>query len=254
MGKNTTAEWVTEFLFQGDTAGILIRLNSQTTHVDCFSPACGSSKSSGILEQILMDGDDYSLQIVVTSWNLGENSSNFLLPGEDKIITRVGDDPKCSIPHPHFGMEWCAVVLCQLTQYSQCGSAPWREVQQLGNHGRQPEPTQTLQKPLKRRTEASPCGNKHKDPCKTVKRAASTLELVPGAEISDVTDATSVVIFKELQHRPTGTSGIRYKRAFTFYQHFRMPWFPPQKKLMNTSFTEPSRNHGRIETKNMFSS
>lgn len=50
----------------------------------------------------------------------------------------------------------------------------------------------------------------------------STLELVPGAEISDVTDATSAETFKEFQHRPTGTSGIRYKRPFTLYQHFRM--------------------------------
>lgn len=87
MGRNTRAEWVTAFPFQGDTAGILVRLNSQTTHSDCFSPACGCSKSSGILEQTLIDGDDYSLQIVVTSWNFGENSSNFLLPGEDKVIT-----------------------------------------------------------------------------------------------------------------------------------------------------------------------
>lgn len=87
MGRNTRAEWVTAFPFQGDTAGILVRLNSQTAHSDCFSPACGCSESSGILEQILIDGDDYSLQVVVTSWNFGENSSNFLLPGEDKVIT-----------------------------------------------------------------------------------------------------------------------------------------------------------------------
>lgn len=104
----------------------------------------------------------------------------------------------------------------------------------MGNHGRQPESTQTLQKPPKRRTEASPCGNKQKDPCKTVKWAASTLELVPGAEISDVTDGASPATFKDFQHRPTGTSGIRYKRPFTLYQRFRMPQFPPQKKLMHT--------------------
>lgn len=165
-----------------------------------------------------MDRGDCSLQIVVTSWNSGENSSNFLLPVEDKIITHVGGDPECSIPHPSFGME---SQLCQLTRYPQCGFGPWREAQQMGNHEREPESNQTLQKPLKRRTGASPCGNKHKDPCKTVKWAASTLELVPGAEISgkwcnmsdaiinDVTDATRTVTSKEFQQRPTRTSGIR---------------------------------------------
>lgn len=98
MARNTRAEWVTAFPFQGGTAGILIRLNPQTTHFDCLSPACGSNGSSGILEQMLVDGDDCSPQIVVTNWNSGENSSNFLLPGEDKIITRVGEDPQCSTP------------------------------------------------------------------------------------------------------------------------------------------------------------
>lgn len=68
-----------------------------------------------------MDREDYSLQIVVTNRNTGENSSNFLLPGEDKIITCVGEDPEGSIPHPYFGMESRAAVLCQLTRYSQCG-------------------------------------------------------------------------------------------------------------------------------------
>lgn len=62
-----------------------MRLKSKIVQFDFFSPALGSSESSGILEQILMDQAHQSPQIVVTNWYIGQNSRNFLMSGKETI-------------------------------------------------------------------------------------------------------------------------------------------------------------------------
>lgn len=159
-----------------------------------------------------MDGGDYSLQIVVTNWNSGENSSNFLLPGEDKIITHGRECPGFNPP----SLLWNGVT------WQQCFvSSP-----DIPNVGLDPEGKYSRwiimregQSQLKlckshRRGEQKLHPEEintkiHANEEMGFKWAASTLELVPGVEISDVTDATSTVTSKEFQHRSTETSGIR---------------------------------------------
>lgn len=67
-------------------AAIPARLKS-----DLCGPAWGSSESSGILEQTLMDRADYPPQVVGPGWYVGENSSNLLLPGKGKITLHMSE-------------------------------------------------------------------------------------------------------------------------------------------------------------------